>query len=70
MFIAAEENFELAAEQADATGAWSLTANPLVERVICLYDEQLAAITSKVFYECEMQVVRAIDGILMRRGVS
>jgi hypothetical protein len=61
-FIGAEEIFELAAEQAEATGIWSLAANPFVERVICLYDEQLAAVTSRVFYECEMQVAKAISG--------
>lgn len=69
-FIAAEEVLELAAEQADATGIWSLAANPLVERVICLYDEQLAAVTSAVFYDCEKQVALAICGILTHRGMS
>lgn len=69
-FIAAEEVLESAAEQAEATGIWSLGANPLVERVICLYDEQLAAVTSAVLDECEKQVARAIGGILTRRGVS
>jgi len=48
-FIAAEQILELAAEQAEATGIWLLDANPPVERLVSLYDEQLGAVTKAIF---------------------
>ncbi|WP_028206479.1 hypothetical protein [Paraburkholderia nodosa] len=62
-FTAAEQVLELAAEHAEESGIWLLAASSPVERLVCLYDEQLAAVTKAVFYECEMQVVQAIARI-------